>query len=205
MVRLSSQARLQRGTTRRSAEYSRLSVEYRVASSWRSPHASLVQGHCPNLAWPPRSASPRRHKRSPAPEAALQEAIYSANFDRNVAIDSTNPDHFIATECESGSGDDVIVLPERAEFFMARVLDDAHNPVGPTATPIVFSKVRPADARTRRRSALQGVSEEAEAPGVSVDGRRSLTVPRRCAHAAHSTHADRAFSASASACRSRSV
>ena len=72
---------------------------------------------------------------------SLQEAIYSANFDRNVAIDSTNPDHFIATECESGSGDDVIVLPERAEFFMARVLDDAHNPVGPTATPIVFSNI----------------------------------------------------------------
>jgi len=72
---------------------------------------------------------------------SLQEAIYSANFDRNVAIDSTNPDHFIATACESGSGDDVIVLPERAEFFMARVLDDAHNPVGPTATPIVFSNI----------------------------------------------------------------
>ena len=37
-------------------------------------------------------------------------------------------------------------------------------------------QVRPADARARRRSALQGVSEEAEAPGVSVD-RRGLTVP----------------------------
>ena len=58
---------------------------------------------------------------------------------------------------------------------------------------------RPADARARRRSALQGVSEEAEAPGVSVDGRRGLTVPRRCAHAGHSTHADSAFTASASA------
>ena len=36
-------------------------------------------------------------------------------------------------------------------------------------------------------------------PGVSVDGRRGLTVPRRCAHAGHSTHADSAFTASASA------
>ena len=32
------------------------------------------------------------------------------------------------------------------------------------------------DARHRRRSALQGVSEEAEAAGVSVDGRRGLTL-----------------------------
>src|SRR5262245_14283700 len=51
---------------------------------------------------------------------SLQEAIYSANFDRNVAIDSTNPDHFITTECEPGSGHDVISLPEGAEFLMAQ-------------------------------------------------------------------------------------
>jgi hypothetical protein len=102
----------------------------------------LVQGHCPSLALAAEiRVTTTTQEITGTGDCSLQEAIYSANFDRNVAIDSTNPDHFIATECESGSGDDVIVLPERAEFFMARVLDDAHNHVGPTATPIVFSNI----------------------------------------------------------------
>jgi hypothetical protein len=72
---------------------------------------------------------------------SLVEAIYSANFDDNKAIDSTNPDHFITTECVKGTGDDTIVLPSGAVFRMSRIIDDEHNPMGPTATPIVFSKI----------------------------------------------------------------
>jgi len=72
---------------------------------------------------------------------SLVEAIYSANFDDNKAIDSTNPDHFITTECVKGTGDDTIVLPSGAVFLMGRIIDDEHNPMGPTATPIVFSNI----------------------------------------------------------------
>jgi HYR domain len=74
---------------------------------------------------------------------SLQEAIYSANFNDNKAIDSTNPDHFITTECVAGSssGNDTIVLPTGAVFSLSSIIDDAHNPFGPTATPIIFSNI----------------------------------------------------------------
>jgi hypothetical protein len=75
------------------------------------------------------------------PGCSLQEAIYSANFDDNKAIDSTNPDHFITTECVKGNGDDTIVLPSGAIFQMSNIVDDAHNPLGPTATPLIFSNI----------------------------------------------------------------
>jgi CSLREA domain-containing protein len=85
---------------------------------------------------------------------SLPEAIYSANFDRNIAIDSTNPDHFINTNCTSGSGDDTIVLPAGAVFWMSGSVADAYNPFGPTATPLVFSNI---DIQANG-STLQGVS-----------------------------------------------
>ena len=75
---------------------------------------------------------------------SLKEAIYSANFDAAVAIDGVaadGTDHFITTSCVAGSGDDTIVLPARATFVLKRTTDDAHNPAGPTATPIVFSPI----------------------------------------------------------------
>src|SRR5262245_59694399 len=82
---------------------------------------------------------------------SLQEAIYSANFHNNIAIDGANSDgtdHFLSrdgrlahTQCVPSSGDDVIVLPLAATLEMARVVDDASNPTGPTATPIIFSKI----------------------------------------------------------------
>src|SRR4029077_8110366 len=58
-----------------------------------------------------------------------------------IAIDSTDPDHFIATDCVAGTGDgDTIVLPSGGVFNLNKYLDgDAHNPYGPTATPIIFS------------------------------------------------------------------
>jgi Divergent InlB B-repeat domain len=72
---------------------------------------------------------------------SLQEAIYSATLRANIAIDSTNPDHFIVTQCVQGTGNgDVIVLPKGGVFNLNTYLDgDAHNPYGPTATPIIFS------------------------------------------------------------------
>jgi len=89
---------------------------------------------------------------------SLQEAIYSSvlhsSFFSNyfgghgIAIDSTDPDHFIATDCVAGTGNgDTIVLPSGGGVFPFNstthppgYLDgDAHNPYGPTATPIIFS------------------------------------------------------------------
>lgn len=72
---------------------------------------------------------------------SLQEAIYSANFHQAVAIDSTNPDHFYTTGCMPGSGNDIITLPDGAVLQMTSIVDDAHNPLGPAATPIVFSNI----------------------------------------------------------------
>ena len=84
---------------------------------------------------------------------SLQEAIYSSvlhnTFDgtHGIAIDATDPDHFITTECAVGTGNgDTIVLPSGGVFTFNSTthppgyLDgDAHNPYGPTATPIIFS------------------------------------------------------------------
>jgi hypothetical protein len=74
---------------------------------------------------------------------SLPEAIYAANFDASIAIQTTNPDAFIATECTAGSGDDTIQinLPAPNVITMISVIDDAHNPMGPTGTPIVFSNI----------------------------------------------------------------
>src|ERR1700730_2578375 len=72
---------------------------------------------------------------------SLPEAIYAANFDRNIAIDSTDPDHFVVTHCTPGNGDDTIVLPAGAVFQMSGIILDAYNPNGPTATPIIFSNI----------------------------------------------------------------
>ncbi len=75
---------------------------------------------------------------------SLKEAIHSANFDSNIAIDQVLPggiDHFITTQCVPGSGADTIVLPAGVTFSMLRVTDDLHNPIGPTATPIVFTTI----------------------------------------------------------------
>src|SRR5437016_4440435 len=82
---------------------------------------------------------------------SLQEAIYSAILHQSVidangiahgiAIDWTDPDHFITTDCVPGTGNgDTIVLPAGGVFNLNKYLDgDAHNPYGPTATPIIFS------------------------------------------------------------------
>src|SRR5882724_2717095 len=85
---------------------------------------------------------------------SLQEAIYSSVLHQSVidangiahgiAIDATDPDHFITTGCVPGTGNgDTIVLPSGGVFnlsYLSQYMDqDAHNPYGPTVTPIIFS------------------------------------------------------------------
>src|SRR5205814_4812713 len=82
---------------------------------------------------------------------SLQEAIYSSVLHQSVtdangiahgiAIDATDPHHFITTDCVPGTGNgDTIVLPSGGVFNLNKYLDgDAYNPYGPTATPIIFS------------------------------------------------------------------
>lgn len=74
---------------------------------------------------------------------SLQEAIYSANFDANLAIAgyTGSTPNVVATECMAGSGDDIIVLPAGALFSLYKVVGDADNPTGPTATPIITSTI----------------------------------------------------------------
>ena len=74
---------------------------------------------------------------------SLQEAIYSANLDNNVAIAgySGSTPLEIVTECVPGNGDDIIVLPTGALLQLNRIVDDASNPAGPTATPIITSHI----------------------------------------------------------------
>src|SRR5271169_576148 len=75
---------------------------------------------------------------------SLKEAIYSANLNDNIAVDSVNSDgsdHLIITGCVAGTGDDTIVLPTGAVFQMSSITSDEYNPYGPTATPIITSNI----------------------------------------------------------------
>jgi hypothetical protein len=78
------------------------------------------------------------------PGCSLQEAVYAANFDDNIAIEKWDSSHspiFVRTNCIGGQGDDVIVLPTKATLEMKKILDDAFNPFGPTATPIITTRI----------------------------------------------------------------
>jgi hypothetical protein len=75
---------------------------------------------------------------------SLQEAIFSANLDNNVAIDKYAIDgtpHMITTQCAKGQGDDTIVLPNGATFLLGDVVSDPDNPTGPAATPMITSHI----------------------------------------------------------------
>jgi len=78
---------------------------------------------------------------------SLQEAIYSANFDNNVAVTSYKVDgspNYVATECVAGSGADTIILPSgttAAVFQMSKVIDDIDNFAGPAANPMITSTI----------------------------------------------------------------
>jgi hypothetical protein len=77
---------------------------------------------------------------------SLQEAIYSANFDTNTFVDPAHPgDPAITTACAAGNGNDTIALPDGAIFMFndvaSSIVDDPYNYMGPTATPIIFTKI----------------------------------------------------------------
>ena len=73
----------------------------------------------------------------------LQEAMYSAEFGTNIALSQTNPDTTYTTGCEPGTGTgDTIVLKEGEVYSFDKFWDgDAHNYMGPTATPIIFKDI----------------------------------------------------------------
>jgi CSLREA domain-containing protein len=112
---------------------------------------------------------------------SLQEAIYSANYDRNVAIgevkatnsltETTYTDVFVNTGCVPGNGDDRIILPAQSVLSMSHIVNETQNPFGPTATPLVTSNVTiEADGAT-----LQWLgSENARAFAVASTG--NLTI-----------------------------
>lgn len=73
---------------------------------------------------------------------SLQEAIYATEFGTNVALDQTDPDDTYYTLCTDASGSwDTIDLPGGTLSFTKSWDGDAHNPFGPTATPIIFKAI----------------------------------------------------------------
>jgi CSLREA domain-containing protein len=72
---------------------------------------------------------------------SLQEAIFSANYDDNVAPNPANPTQFVVTGCNKGNGNDTIVLQNGAVYQMTAPTVDPANPLGPTATPLIFSNI----------------------------------------------------------------
>lgn len=75
---------------------------------------------------------------------SLKEAIYSASFDKNIAVTQVDPDgseHTVTTQCVPGNGDDTIVLPANETLSLSTLPNDAHNPFGPTATPVITTEI----------------------------------------------------------------
>jgi hypothetical protein len=75
-------------------------------------------------------------------QCSLQEAIYASEFKASTAIASLNPYTPYTTGCTAGSGNDTIVLLSGAIFTFDHFwAGDARNVYGPTATPVVVSKI----------------------------------------------------------------
>jgi hypothetical protein len=76
-------------------------------------------------------------------QCSLQEAIYSSEFKSNKAVGSTDPDTLYDTGCiaGTGNGDTISLLPGAVYTFDHAWDGDAHNVFGPTATPVIFSKI----------------------------------------------------------------
>jgi hypothetical protein len=78
-----------------------------------------------------------------AGQCSLQEAIYASEFKSSTAISSTNPDVTYNTGCTAGTGDDdiIVLTPGALDAFDHFWDGDGHNIFGPTATPIIVSKI----------------------------------------------------------------
>ena len=72
---------------------------------------------------------------------SLQEAIFSANYDDNVAPSPADPTQFVVTGCNKGNGNDTIVLQNGAVYQMTAPTVDPANPLGSTATPLIFTNI----------------------------------------------------------------
>jgi len=86
--------------------------------------------------------TPQQDNTDPS-KCSLREAIYATEFGGNVAIGSTDPDTTYNTMCTDPTDHwDTIVLQSGATYSFGRSWDgDAHNPFGPTATPIIFKTI----------------------------------------------------------------
>lgn len=76
---------------------------------------------------------------------SLKDAVYSANLHNSVAVTGYDPTtlvpSLVSTQCVSGSGDDIIVLPPGAVLELNVPASEISNDVGPTATPVITSTV----------------------------------------------------------------
>ena len=75
---------------------------------------------------------------------SLQEAIWGSRLHLSAAIahyDGFGNATAVATQCTAGTGDDVIVLPNKATLSMTCWVQDGDNSMGPSATPMITSKV----------------------------------------------------------------
>jgi hypothetical protein len=74
-------------------------------------------------------------------DTSLQEAIFAANFNANIAINPVNLNTFITTSATPGSGADTIVLQAGATYQMSGIVQDQFNQTGPSANPAIFSNI----------------------------------------------------------------
>jgi hypothetical protein len=101
---------------------------------------------------------------------SLPEAIYSSEYANNIAPDPANPGTYIDTPCAKGTGDDTIVLPAGAVFLMSSIMPDLQNATGPTATPVINSRIIIEANGSRLEHVPNGVNFRAFAinPGESL-------------------------------------
>jgi len=76
-------------------------------------------------------------------DCSLQEAIGAANAESSQikTYDTHAAPITVATQCVAGSGADTISLPTGGVFQLQSIVNDADNPAGPTATPIITSDI----------------------------------------------------------------
>ena len=75
---------------------------------------------------------------------SLKDAIFASTFHINFArtgYDDAGTPQYVTTQCVPGDGNDTIVLPNGSLLQLYRVLDDADNSTGQTATPVVATNI----------------------------------------------------------------
>jgi hypothetical protein len=71
---------------------------------------------------------------------SLSEAILAANHDSGVVPNPNGNGTSIQTACAAGNGADTIELTQ-AVYSMTDIVDEDHNDMGPTATPVITSAI----------------------------------------------------------------